>query len=833
MGLERGRLVLNKKGKPQIEMAGKLFNPAQGELSQSLLERLKELNGAEVEFELQGGQPKRIREVGSDFVPAHSGGTHAGGPRQRGHDRDTPKEATGGSMNRRRNFHNPYNFIPAPPRNTADPDLGDHEPVSQDRFHPDRYTGCIRVAMEAVTPLLVPDPESCREEGNGHKTFALLLGKEGRPLIPSSSMRGMLRAAYEAATNSRLGCFPRKDNEKRLAYRMEAKEGLRLIPARIENGQIRLLTGTSAVNNDGSPNGPQYAAWLPRYSGRNKDTQNALSYSNGSLPQHRDQVVCRVELVQHHRWDKNKNEHIADFQYWAVRAIAKKGDVLPDVQASSPINPPSRRSWHQGQGKMQQIQGWACITNANINRKHDERVFFCDAPPSKTPGPFPLTDKHRAMWGELIENYQTIHANELEKRRRSGQASDQYIGPEPGRTAWSRHVCDEKALDLRDGTLCYVRLTENRSLVEAIFPVMISRGLYQSSLWDLLDPTLRSATKLSELSPADRMFGWVRSDYEKEEWLRDSASAVRGLLRVGPVACESSPEEAIETFSEPGLPLAILAAPKPQQGRFYVAASPSSEAQADGLSKAGAGYAPGKGLRGRKVYPHHKDLPSSHWENPLEERTQSSQGPWQEYRRPNLNGEEQRDEQNRSIFGWVKPGARFSFDIYVTNFSKVELGALLFLLTLPENHFHRFGGGKPLGFGSVRLSVTKCELYTGHSLCQRYHSWASQGSTEEVLQDAIAAFEDAIRRAYAHTGSGAAEVVPFIKAFLRSARGFDDNLPIHYPRATSSGYPGPPSPAGEAFKWFVANERRGTRYALRDLADDSGLPTLQDPQAAT
>ncbi len=69
MALERGKLVLNKKGKPQIEMDGKLFNPAQGELSQPIMARLKELNGAEVEFEREGGQPKRIREVGMPFEP--------------------------------------------------------------------------------------------------------------------------------------------------------------------------------------------------------------------------------------------------------------------------------------------------------------------------------------------------------------------------------------------------------------------------------------------------------------------------------------------------------------------------------------------------------------------------------------------------------------------------------------------------------------------------------------------------------------------------------------------------------------------------------------------
>jgi hypothetical protein len=44
---------------------------------------------------------------------------------------------------------------------------------------------------------------------------------------------------------------------------------------------------------------------------------------------------------------------------------------------------------------------------------------------------------------------------------------------------------------------------------------------------------------------------------------------------------------------EPGLPLAILGQPKPQQARFYVAASPDGEAQKDGLDKEKAGYSSG------------------------------------------------------------------------------------------------------------------------------------------------------------------------------------------------------------------------------------------------
>ncbi len=820
MARARGKLVLSKKGKPQIEIDGKFFNPAQGELSQPIMARLKELNGAEVEFELEGGQPKRISEVGSQFVPAQAAAPRPDHSRTSGHRAARHQQTAGQPGTMDRDFHNPYNFIPAPPRKTDDPGLGDHKPVAQDRFHPDRFTGRIRVIMETITPLLVPDPNTCREDESGHKTFALLLGKDGKPLLPSSSIRGMLRSAYEAVTNSRFGRFPKNDHGKRLAYRMEARGGLRLIPARIENGRIRLLTGTSSIRNDGSPDGPQYAAWLPRYSGSNKNTTFAVTYRDGSLPQHGDEVECWVELVQHHRWDRNKNERIADFQYWQVRAIAKADSDLADVNPTIATSPINGRSWHESKGEVRRTHGWVCITNANINRKHDERVFFSEGTPPT--GPFPITDELREQWRQLIENYQEIHEEDLKRRERQNQVPDEYLGPEPGRTAWSRHVYTEQDRELRDGTLCYARLKNGNSSVEALFPVMIARELYPISPWDLLHSSLRPASKISELSPADRVFGWVIGDPGNQQREQRNLTAVRGLLRIGPVTSESSAEDAIEAFSGDGLPLAILAAPKPQQGRFYVAASPQGEAQNDRLSKTEAGYTANKGLRGRKVYPHHSGLPADHWQNALEDRTQNPNGPWQEYRRPMKDNYEQRDDQNRSILGWVKSGTRFGFDIHVANLTKVELGALLFLLQLPEGHYHRFGGGKPLGFGSVRLSAAECKLMTGELLCERYRAWSDQCRCEDISEGAVAAFKETVTHAYGRAdGNGSFEQVSFIEAFLKACMGFDDRLPVHYPRVTRQ-----PSPDGESFKWFVANERDGARFALGDLAQDPGLPTL-------
>jgi hypothetical protein len=595
MATDKGTLRLSRKGNVQVEFVSKkgkavAGNPAQGEVSQSLHDSIKDWDGKEVEFELVGGQPKKVHEVGGTFVPPREAGPNPG-QRGRGRnrsrygaDRALPRHTpeSGATHRRSPDFHNPYNFVPAPPRNTADPDLGDHCSVGQDAFDPNRYSGRVRVRMVAETPLLVPDTECVHESPNGHKTYDLRRDAGGKPLIPASSIRGMLRSAYEAVTNSRFG---------------------------------------------------------------------------------------------------------------------------------------------------------------KLSQGHKEKLQY-----RESRGPF-----HKKP--------------------------------------------------------------------------------YDCSPWELLPESLRPAESIEQLSPADRVFGWVRSDVDRQFGTRSGEEpvAVRGLLRVGPVTCESSVAEAVKSFATPGVPLAILSTPKPQQGRFYVARTPQGEAQSDGLSKIEAGYSSDKGLRGRKVYPHQHGLPAGHWVDPTEDRTQQGVGTpahHQEYRRP--DGDDQRDDQNRSILGWVKPEARFAFDLDVFNLSKVEFGALLWLLSLPEGHYLRFGGGKPLGFGSVRLTIETCDLRTGDELRARYATWHSEPDPADISESATQTFRDALHRAYPASGT---DDVSFIRAFLVACRGFGDNLPIHYPRATRDGQPGPPNPAGELFRWFVANEKGGSRFALKGLDSETGLPTLQDEKA--
>ncbi len=827
--MAEGKLRVAKSGTVVLEFTNQKGNQVtyqipQGQLSAELEQmrkdtrKLQQLNGLEVEFDLEGGTVKRVRRKGQTFEPPT--GALAAAPRSgssshpagsTGSSRAAqpqPVTAAGSRSNPRGDFHNPYNFVPAPPRNTQDPDLGDHEPVGHHRLFPDRYTGVIRVKMTAITPLLLPDAANATDIGDGHKSFPVRLDADGKPYIPPTSVKGMLRSAYEAITNSRLAVFPGHEasgsrdatgHGARLAFRRPAR--IDVVPARVEECEedrvvIRILSQLWLKS----------AAKLPRYEARPQRTDNrkgesraALRYPNNSLPQHGDHVVVRVE------------------------ANGRVSEIRP---------------YTQGMLTQGYYEGWVVITEPNINTKRYERVFVVTGRDQQLTLENQEAQRIRQLWTELIENYQQTHVKDLEQRDKRGQRPTDYLGDKPGQTAWSRHIWDKEYVKLKAGTLCYVRV-ENKTIT-GVYPVTISRDLYSVSPLSLLPSSLRPATQIQELSPADRVFGWVN---------QEGKGAYRGQIRIGPVVCQTSPDQAIEWFNkkkrnlygeeakqEPGLPLAILGQPKPQQARFYVANSPNGEAQENAITKEEAGYRPGKGLRGRKVYPHHRTLPPGYWDNAMEDRTQRAiNGKYfQEYRRPMLNGKEQRDDQNRSIQGWVKPGTEFSFDIHIINLSKVELGALLWLLSLPKEHYHRFGGGKPLGFGSIRLEIDWTKTTVGNGAVWKNAYENMDDTLNDVLnaQSAggiIQAFQDAVKRVYGQ--NKAFDEVPFIKAFLRMAKGFDDGLPVHYPRSQRQ-----PNPEGLAYEWFVENERvqqgRIHGYALPNLSEDRGLPILERRQSS-
>ncbi len=824
------RLKFTNRGNKSLNVAA-----APDQLSADLRELSRKdvtkLDGVQVEFELAGpNKAVRLREPGKSWTPPQATkavadkrsqderrgdpgrGGRGGGPRP-GETRPVPDRRSGaGQPNRpptpgthlKLGFHHAYNFIPTPPRTTDAPEpMRDRLPAGHHHYQADLFSGWIDVCLATVTPLLIPDAaQKVRLDGaEEHTSFPLRTGPDGRPCLPPTSIKGMLRSAFEAVTDSRLGVFA--GHHAPLAFRMPVRDGLKLVPAIVKEGQIRLLTGTSKLDARGRQ--PVYAAWL------HKDGHGAPSW--GGLDQHGRAVWAYVTLWEHRR-----------FRFWNVVELQPLSGSPPHHRPTDRRPGGRARQVRPVQG--QWVAGYVCITGLNIDRKHDERVFFTvDPHPPETP----LSDRHRQQWRNLIANYQEIHAEEIRKGKTGP--------PALRRSKWSRHVVGgPKETEFTDGTLCYadVSYQASRLDVHQVYPVNISRKLFSVSPEKLLEDTGRlPAERLEELSPADRVFGWVH---------QKGRGAYRGNLRIGAIRCETSADEAIEHFGHPGVPLAIPGAAKPQQARFYVARSPAGEAQPDGISPDEASFSPDKGLRGIKVYPHHHGPPddetSDYWADPLDDRTQRPQAGWcQEYRRPTPppnSGTELRDDQNRSIQAWVRPKTVFAFRLHVTNLSRFELGALLWLLSLERQQHHRLGGGKPLGFGSVRLEIRGADLRDGQAWKAYYRSLLEPESApgrlrvqqgEQVsdsVQPLIRQYQQTMMQAY--SGREFPQI-PSIAAFLRAAEGYRDQKPLHYPRIRQSDGSTAPDPTGQNFQWFGENERQqGLQRALPDLEDPRLLP---------
>ena len=582
-------------------------------------------------------------------------------------------------------FHNPYNFVRTPSRTEAvlrDPFAGDHDPSdpkyqeNHSRYWAERYTGVIPVRLRTQTPLFITNPETRRkmerdrekEERKAHYIYDCL------EYIPATALKGMLSSAYEIITNSRYRVFGKRQHEKRLGYRPQAQATL--VPGRVScsdgNWSVTLFTGTSKIKPDGSADGPLYAAWLPCYRRGTEDSCSRL---------HHGAEYENVRLRQYNH---------GSFTFWSVAEI--------DGLALQPI---THNATALSEEKV--VRGYVVKSGKIFDRKHDERFFFN----ADTPISLPLSHENIKAYEDLIADYQRVH-------------KDGANPPIGGRSVQGLHIRDQGQMELSDGRFVYVK-TDGRT-VSSLYPVQISRELNEKAPWNFLDDSLKPAETIDRLSPAERLFGWVAQGTTRE------LGSWKGKVRIGdgvyaPKSQEDRPLP-VQHFDSP-LPLSILGTPKPSQTRFYLG-DEKGVPQPDGRPKQATGYAGDKKkLRGRKVYLHHmlahlgKEEKAEYWD----EHQGAGMSVLPEYRQP--FGEKQCTSQNRSITGWIPKGTDFRFDVKVENVTREELGALLTLLNL-DQHYFRLGYAKPLGLGSVALSIQwngeePLPFMTGADFAERYH----------------------------------------------------------------------------------------------------------------
>jgi CRISPR-associated protein (TIGR03986 family) len=490
--------------------------------------------------------------------------------------------------------------------------------------------------------------------------------------------------------------------------------------------------------------------------------------------EHGDECQALIEEVEH---------PLRHFRFWNVVKVAPLD--------APPLKP--RGSYQR------RVTGYLCITNQNIENKHDERLFFCA---TGAPVRIPLPKRVRKHYKQLIEDYQDRHADDVKRRRRRHERDSSVPLPDKpeGKTpAFSRFILDPEETELEHGALVYVMLERvgQAGKVKFIVPVSVPRVGYEQTIGDRLDPGVSPEESLvhkcrdyNHLCPACRVFGWVYGTDDPDEHKPDvdQRTAYAGRVRL----THATPVDGQVHQYADKITLGILSSPKPTTTRFYL--RPTDGPPRDGLRGNQVDYSKeaDQRLRGRKFYRHHGDQLDK-------QEITSPKG--------------KRSDQNRTIKGVVKPESVFEFDLEFENLGEVELGALLWALELDGWH-HRLGLGKPLGLGSVTIEADLKLL----DPIRRYTKFESGWIGEQDEEAYIKAFQEAMEARYGGNFYDLDNICD-LKALLAES----SELPVHYPRSTPR-----PQPEGKNYEWFVGNKRKGgPRVALRLTTEDTeGLPLV-------
>jgi CRISPR-associated protein (TIGR03986 family) len=570
-----------------------------------------------------------------------------------------------------REAYAPYNFVPLPEKIVPAEPLPTH-----DAYHTDCYTGHIECMLTTESPLYVRcgyDPQDYAQIGD--KPFHELtedqrrkraeffnLGDRQRPVIPGSSLRGMLRALVEIAG---YGKMEKVTGTPRYFFRAVAasrddplakpyRDLLRNVRAGylVRRGAAWYIQPTSTIGND---------TYLKV---RERDIPRSLNLIRMNDPNYRPQYI-EVSFT-HKRTPNGRN----------VVDRIDKPRVLPDS------------GWLVTSGNMIETGKPGSITR---RRNH------CVVLPAKGP-----------------------------EIKIADQAIKDYCA---GLTEFQKGPTDIKPEKYRP-------FSEQTGVLKDGRPVFYCEPLKGQSeiLYFGHSPNFRVpywlATQHAAASPADFVPGYL-----KDPAVIDLAEAIFGYVR-GKDLCAGRVFVSDATLISEGDPWLsqepitprILATPKPTTFQHYLV-QPNDQKR--DLKHYASTPETETVIRGHKLYWHKADVGKAE----IEDREFLHEP----------ESEQLKDTQHTQVKP-VKPGISFSFTIRYENLSKVELGALLWVLHLGADERYRLnlGMGKPLGMGSVKITytVSRSDHTERYSTLFDGDEWATGDSAMNAMecQNCIDAF---------------------------------------------------------------------------------------------
>jgi len=182
----------------------------------------------EVEFDTTGGPIKLIRYNGKSYTKKEHTQNIMAKPNYPNNRNNNYERRENNQPAQQRNepigyARAPYNFIPINDHVAKSP-LSINE-VCFNSYNNDRFSGSISLDIESLTPIYIRGMKSVSDESTA-KTADFFMGKDY--CIPGSSLRGLLRTMTEIVSYGKMGSINKDTLTKRFHYRAFADQSLTL-----------------------------------------------------------------------------------------------------------------------------------------------------------------------------------------------------------------------------------------------------------------------------------------------------------------------------------------------------------------------------------------------------------------------------------------------------------------------------------------------------------------------------------------------------------------------------------------------------------------------------
>lgn len=548
----------------------------------------------------------------------------------------------------------PYNFVELP---ESVVEVSPDSLPQQNRYYvqsENRYTGRIECTLTTESPLYIrcgftKEEFKCGAESKDLPDFFYISpsGKSTKPVIPGSSLRGMLRNLIEIISFSKID---QVSNHQRLFFR------------------------AVAVSQNKDSLGKEYQKYVDNL--RNKTIQAGYLKKDNEgwyiQPAKKEQGVTfawvregGLEIEELIKFDEDgyKPQYIPVSYRQVVIDYHDRAKRLFALDVDRPNTYPQKKGVLVTSGNMKQDNSDQLSPRRNHCLVFDCLVFESDSNVEK------LRLDKKAI--EYYQNALTDFQKESPFSKDWGMLNENcsvvfYYPPENG------------------GKVVFFGQSPNFRI-----PYTHQDNGYAATVADFIPTHLTSEkenSKIELIDLADAIFGWVKKDDKKE--LPENVPQQRASRVFITDAQYQSNERGIwykGNFNDTITPQ-ILSEPKPTCFQHYLVQPEKDNPQADQAKLKHYASQPESEtvIRGHKLY-------------------------WHKGKKPNFQHPEGNNASGTQVTK-IKPinsGVKFKFDIHFENLTDVELGALLWILNIAQMEDKQYrlklGMGKPLGMGSIKI----------------------------------------------------------------------------------------------------------------------------------